>query len=334
MPHRIYIDTETGRVSMMYVGEKPWHGLGTQLDEPATAAEAMQAANLDWEVVKKPLFAMQNGYAEPVPGKFAVVRCDLWGTKSHPILGVVSEDYEPLQNREAFEFFDPIAGKGAAIYHTAGTLGNGERVWILAKLPEEIRVMGDDLAEKYLLLSNSHDGNSSVQIKFTPIRVVCQNTLTMALSQGPTLRVMHKKDVRVRLKEAERMLGIIHHHYDEIEKKFQQMAKVQMTQARLGEYLEQVFPDPSDEQDEKARARVSLHRRWAEYFFSGGGGNQTKGITGTLWAAYNGVAEYIDQRQTNQTDDRRLNSVWFGGGYLTKARAFGIAESEIEAWMN
>jgi Domain of unknown function (DUF932) len=101
------------------------------------------------------------------------------------------------------------------VYHTAGALGNGERVWILAKLPDDIRVIGDDIANKYLLLSNRHDGYSAVQIKFTPIRVACQNTLTMALSQGPTLRVPHTKDVHQRLRIAANMLNTIKVRYND-----------------------------------------------------------------------------------------------------------------------
>jgi len=329
MPHRIYIDTETGRVSMMYVGEKPWHGLGVHLDEPATAAEAIQAANLDWEVVKKPLFAMENGYSQPVRDKFAVVRCDVWGTSKYPVLGVVSQDYEPLQNREAFEFFDPIVGEGAAVYHTAGALGNGERVWILAKLPEEIRVKGDDVAEKYLLLSNSHDGNSSVQIKFTPIRVVCDNTLTLALSRGPTVRVAHTKDLRERLEQARKNLRIINTRFEGIAQAFQCMAGIQLNTRGLSHYLSRVFPDPRDATDEQGTLRMRRHRAWAEYFFADGKGNDQQPVRGTLWAAYNGVAEYIDHRQTNQTDSDRLESVWFGSGYHVKARAYEVAKETV-----
>ncbi len=180
MSHNLMI--QNGEASMMYVGGVPWHGLGTALDKPATAEEAIQAARLDWQVKKLPLYASDGDNSLlrlPVPDKYAVAR-----ENSLDVLGVVGSSYTPVQNREAFAFFDPIVGKQAAIYHTAGALGKGERVWILAKLPDSIRVVGDDITDKFLLLTNSHDGTSSLQVKFTPVRVVCQNTLSLAINQG------------------------------------------------------------------------------------------------------------------------------------------------------
>ncbi len=147
---------QNGEASMMYVGGVPWHGLGTALDKPATAEEAIQAARLDWQVKKLPLYATDGDNSLlrlPVPDKFAVAR-----ENSLDVLGVVGSSYTIVQNREAFAFFDPIVGQNAAIYHTAGALGKGERVWILAKLPDSIRVVGDDITDKFLLLTNSHDG--------------------------------------------------------------------------------------------------------------------------------------------------------------------------------
>jgi len=241
------------------------------------------------------------------------------------------------QNWDAFGFFDNIVGKGAAIYHTAGALGKGERIWILAKLPSYIQVIGDDITEKYLLLSNSHDGKASVQIKFTPIRVVCQNTLTMALREGPTLRVPHTKDLHKRLKQAEHLLGIIHSHYDNIEKIFKKMVRIKMNDKRSSEYFGMVFPDPRNLDDEVGHVRAKNQRLWAEYLAWNGQGNYMHGVTGTLWAAYNGVTELIDQcksTQSRQTDDRRLNSLWFGDGYQIKARAFRIAHQKVQEWLN
>ena len=156
MGHGIW--NNSGHASMMYVGKEPWHGLGTKLSKPATSAEAIKAAHLDWDVTLKPVAAV-DGYREyPIKNRFAIVPCDGWGTTDCPVFGLVGRGYTPLQNREAFAFFDPIAGKDAAIYHTAGALGRGERIWILAKLPGHICVAGDDITEKFLLLSNSHEG--------------------------------------------------------------------------------------------------------------------------------------------------------------------------------
>jgi len=125
MSHNLLI--QNGKASMFYVNEVPWHGLGTKLNEPATAQEAMVAAGLDWKVVKMPLYASSKHI--PVPDKFGIVRKTGPNlTKQDAVLGVVGKDYTPLQNRDAFRFFDPIVGENAAIYHTAGALGQGERV--------------------------------------------------------------------------------------------------------------------------------------------------------------------------------------------------------------
>src|SRR5689334_4053097 len=123
MAHQLHI--ENGKAPMMYVDEEPWHGLGTKLAKPATSCEAIVAANLDWEVEKKPMVAFDGNYTHPVPNSFAVVRKDWWG-KPKPVFGVVGASYTALQNRDAFAFFDDIVGIDAAVYHTAGALGNGE----------------------------------------------------------------------------------------------------------------------------------------------------------------------------------------------------------------
>jgi phage/plasmid-like protein (TIGR03299 family) len=323
MAHELLI--RNGKASMFYVGGPPWHGLGTPLSAPATAAEAIAAASLDWDVEKVPLFAMGGGRSHRVKGKFAVLPTDRASRADCPAFGIVGVQYTPLQNREAFSFLDPIVGAGAAVYHTAGALGDGERIWMLAKLPGELRVVGDDIADKYLLLSNSHDGESSVQVKFTPVRVVCQNTLTQALRGGPTVRVSHHRDLRTRLGRAERLLGLARDRFDEMEGVFRQMVTVQLDTKRLRDYLAAVFADPADPTNEAAWARIQSNRSWAEHFFAEGAGNRTSGVKGTLWAAYNGVAELVDHRVTA----KRLQSAWFGSGYQAKARAYQQAVERL-----
>lgn len=349
MAHGLLI--ENGKASMFYVGRAPWHGLGTPLTRPATAEQAIHAAGLEWRVVKAPLYIAGGHRLHQIPDKFAVVREDRLDHDSCPILGIVGQQYEPLQNAEAFQFFDPIAGKGAAIYHTAGALGDGQRVWILAQLPGEMRVAGDDMVGKYLLLSTSHDGSSSVQIKFTPIRVVCQNTLGQALSKGTAFRVAHDSDMQNGLRRAQDLIAFVTKQYSELEEAFRQMAQVNLNRARLKTYLSEVFPEPKDPARTTARELVDAKRTWAEYFFDQGEGNRFPPVQGTLWAAYNGVTELIDHsgggligpmasdrgrqpgasrpeedtRVAPRWAHRRLESVWFGEGYQAKVRAFDTA---------
>lgn len=273
------------------------------------------------------------------------MREDLWlnpsnqgaDAKRHgpcPILGIVGTAYEPLQNEEAFAFFDPVIQTDHATYETAGALGQGERVWVLTKMSGQLAIAGDDRADKYLLLSNSHDGSSSVQVKFTPIRVVCQNTLTMALRRGPTLSIHHRRDMRRRLRDAQETLGLIEKQFSGIEAAFQNMARVQMAGRRLEQYLERVLPMPRDPEDRAGGARVAAQRTRAADLFETGFGNRVLGVRGTLWAAYNGVTQMVDHPVNTARTTDWLESIWFGPGYGTKARAMTVAEDVMREWRN
>ena len=152
---------------MMYVGNTPWHGIGVALDAPPSAEEAIKAAGLNWKVQKQPIFTPHRGQKnmEEIEGFSAVVRKD-----KRRVLGVVGKTWQPLQNREAFQFFDPFIQAKVADYNTAGSLKDGQQVWVLAKLrADPMQVVKGDEVEKYLLLSNSHDGKAAVNVRFTPV---------------------------------------------------------------------------------------------------------------------------------------------------------------------
>ena len=305
---------------MMYVGEVPWHGEGKKLDKVATSAEAIEAASLDWEVKKMPLFIEVNGQHEEVKGKFATVRSD----RNKP-LGVVGKVYTPLQNKEAFSFFDGIVGVKEAMYHTAGSLGDGEKVWILAKLPGYIQVKGDDVVDKYLLLANSHDGSSAVEMMFTPIRVVCQNTLNMAInaSVGETSRVRHTRSLMVRVEEVREQLGIIKYQYDMFEQLSQKMANIQMNKEKFQNYLETIGAVRKQDEEEEMSTRTKNNLDTFFELFEHGKGNDLPGIKHTLWAGYNSVVEHVDYiRGSNKN---RTKSLLYGSGADLKQRAWDKA---------
>jgi phage/plasmid-like protein (TIGR03299 family) len=334
MAHEINI--ENGEASMMYVGDVPWHGLGTQLETaPKTAEEAIKAAHLDWEVGLKPIFAGGKSAFYTIPDRQAVVRMDKWGQEDCPIYGLVGPDYKPLQNRDAFAFFDPVIEAECATFETAGSLGQGERVWVLAKIKgekSEFAIKGKDVVKKYLLLSNGHDGRTAVQIRFTPVRVVCQNTLSWALAQGRSqFTIYHDQRMMKRLDDAQDRVKEILGYYEEIETRFTQFAEFQMTEDRLPRYLQGVFPDPTQRKGQtergfdEAKAKVRVLRNDASRLFEEGIGNSEKGIRGTLWAAYNGVTELVDHHGNFKSPWQRMSSICFGDGEKLKHRALDQA---------
>jgi phage/plasmid-like protein (TIGR03299 family) len=311
-----------GKASMFYVKEVPWHNLGTKLDKPATSSEAIKAAQLDYTVVKRPLRTTAKGRLQvPVVDHFATVRLD-----THAVLGVVGSRYEIIQNRDAFQFFDVIVGEGEAIYETAGALGDGERIWILARLPGYIKVRGEDIVNKYLLLTNSHDGRSLVRAKLTPVRVVCSNTLSVALS-GPEdeVRIRHTPSAIANLMHAHELLGLSNHLYEQLGETFRAMSLRSITEKQLLDYVKALVPDNQGAQfktrSENIRNRIlQLHEQGAGSLLS----------QGTLWGAYNAITEYTDHTLHTQDPMKRLNSVWYGSGDRLKQRAFVLAKQLLK----
>jgi phage/plasmid-like protein (TIGR03299 family) len=322
------ISTESGKVEMFFTGEKPWHGLGKELAEPATAAEAIAAAGLGWTVETEEIY-LKNG----VRGgdKFqAIVRQD-----TRRVLGTATDRYQPIQNVEAFGFFDEVVGKGQAIYHTAGALGRGERIWILAKLPDYLRIDGtDDITEKFLLLANSHDGGSSLKAFYTPIRVVCQNTLYAALRDAKDgISIRHTGNILNKVNEAQLVLGLAVKYYDTLSEIYNVLAKKSVNQAQVQAYLKELVPDPKE--GNASRAENIRHK--IDGLFQYGKGNNIPGIRGTAWALLNGVSEYVTHNRTvrvldadglskgEATGTSRLNTLWFGTGRQMNAEAFDLA---------
>lgn len=307
--------------SMMYVKEVPWHRLGTRLENPATAEEAIGAAGLNWDVQLQPLYTGPERTVK-VRDRFAVCRTDQLDQVEGGQLGVVGRDYVPLQNREAFSFLDPVVGEKAAVYHTAGSLRGGRRVWMLAKLPGEIRVVGDDITEKYVLLSNSHDGTSCVRIGLTPIRVVCQNTLNLALAGMGGLSIRHHADVVQRVQQAHELLGIVNESFNVAGEIMQKMAQSAITTDQLNRYIETLVPTP-DEGASKEKVQTTQNR--LKELFETGIGVELPGVKGTVWQAYNAVTQFVDRESYTSRNKEPLNSIWFGEGRRLKHEAFNAA---------
>jgi len=316
--------------TMMYYGEKPWHGLGVELDHPATAVEAISAAGMDWEVEQRELFIRVPAAGEygQVDEHFANVRKD-----TGAVLGVVGAKYEPIQNKEAFEFFDSVVGGKMAIYHTAGVLGAGERVWILAKLPGTLSPVKGDEVDKFLLLANSHNGWSALRMLFTPIRVVCQNTLSIALrgAAGQGIAIRHSGDVMAKAREAQRVLGLANKFYADFSEVAQELARFKLTDSSLESYYNEVL-----QVKEKVSTRTRNVREELVRLFEQGKGHDRPGVRGTLWAAFNAVAEYTDHvrvpraKSEAEKTSNRLESVWFGSGARMKDRAFQEAVALVK----
>jgi phage/plasmid-like protein (TIGR03299 family) len=302
--------------NMLYVGKVPWHGLGTPLDHPPTVQDAIRLAGLDWPVQLAPLH-LADGRTVPA---FATVRAT-----DQRVLGVVGPQYRPLQNLEAFDWFQPFLDLGEASIHTAGSLAGGKRVWVLAKLNRApITITADDTVEKFLLLSNSHDGTLAVRVGFTPIRVVCANTLAMAhgAEASRLLRVRHTKGTLRSLEAIRDVMDLANQSFEATAEQYRRLATRDICPADLRRYVKQVFSLPEERATERPQQRRLLES--CVRLFEVGQGNALITVRGTAWAAYNAVTEYLGTER-GRTAESRLNSLWFGDSARLSERALELA---------
>ena len=235
--------------SMFYVRETPWHGLGTKVLEAPASKDALQLAGLDWRVLQEPIYTAME---ELVDGYKANVR-----DSDRKVLGVVTDRYRVIQNDEAFAFTDELLGAGVK-YETAGSLQGGRKVWLLAHMPHEYIISGERISP-YLLFSNTHDGSGAIKVALTPIRVVCQNTLNLALANAKrSWSMIHTGDIKEKMQEAKDTLFLAENYMDELGKEFEALRMKKLTDKQVMEYIEILLPleDGSTPQQEKNMKRL------------------------------------------------------------------------------
>jgi phage/plasmid-like protein (TIGR03299 family) len=309
---------------MMYVGVEPWHRLGTRLPTNATFEEIVEAAGF-FSVVERPVYV--PGQLEPVPDVKALVRPDTGAS-----LSVVGNRYEIVQARDVAKTLVEAAGGVHAVFHTAGTLGpNGSRFWLLAELPEPLRVKGDaSPIRKYLLGTSAHDGGSPVVLQNVATRVVCANTLGSALGEATKARwtIRHTRSAPDRLRAAARGFRELARGYELFGSLANVLASTRFSDRQLLTAVNEVMPVPQDDRDHKrletGRAKV------IELFESGAG---MGGIRGTAWAAWQAFTEFADHHRpirTSQGDAAaaRLESIWLGGAADLKRRSLVAVATE------
>lgn len=339
MAHNLYYNQRTEKHSFFSVREKAWHSLGTIIEDYPTSAEALKFAGLNYTVEKRPLFTLDNvnfdllnaltDGIEPgvsVPNYYANVRTD-----TDEVLGVVGKDYQIVQNMEAFSFFDSIVGNDDGIkYETAGALSKGERIFITAKLPEYIRVGRDDLIEQYLFLTTSHDGFGSITAAFTPVRIVCRNTLNATMkNQQNTIRIRHTSSATERLKQAHQLMGISSRLGQEMEELYNHWAKIRINDREVKRLIE-VAMAPSREvltslQEEKRDTLSSHYLNIVEnvYRFASSAPSQLEETTkGTLFGAYNAVSGYFQNVRSFSDQEAKFKSIMKGTGLQRVQMAF------------
>jgi phage/plasmid-like protein (TIGR03299 family) len=299
---------------MFYFGERPWHKLGIELKEAPTSKDAIIASGLNWKVSKEKVIVNDVESDE----FFAIKRSDKNTPKS--ILGIVGKKYSPVQNENAFDFFDTIVGEKKAMYHTAGSLNDGKTIWILAKLPDGLSISSNDKVELYTLLSNRHDGKRSLIVQPTPIRVVCNNTLNMALRDSSNrMNFRHTSNVEQKMKMAALSLNFSLKTFAETKDAYKLIAKKEVTTDSLNEYFDNVI---NFDKARQTKQSLTKKNRLLDIFNYDLTESKSKP---SLWIAYNAITYYTDHEMGRERN--RLSNAWVGNGFLLKQKALDIAVS-------
>lgn len=291
----------------------PWHGLGQAADGLMTAEEVVRLSGLDYEVSKVPNLIRWGGDIVEAPS-FSTVRVD-----TGAILGTVGSDYTVVQNTQAFAFFDTIVQRGEAIYETGGVLGNGEIAFLSAKLDGVIKV-GKDVVENYVLLIMSHDGSSSIRAMYTPVRVVCNNTLNAALQRHKDYHaVRHTLRAEMRLAEAAATMGLVHRLTPQLEEVFNMMAKAKVTDGMARTHLQNMVLNREQlakvarGEEHSTRAKNIIDA--VERYYYEGVGQQADEARGTVWGLYNAVTGYFQNVNGYDSPETKFRANLMGGAH-------------------
>ena len=315
-----------GQASMAYVGDVPWHGLGKRVPSDVSPEQMLKAANLDWEVVKRPMFFNDVNGGPVLTKANALVR-----STDNKLLTIISDQWNPVQNVEAFKFFDDFVHAGDMNMHTAGSLKEGKIVWALAKINDQFELFGGDKVEGYLLFSNPHEFGRSIDVRFTPIRVVCNNTLTMALGNEAKFAVKVNHRSKFDPDQVKQTLGIAKDQLSRYKEQAQFLGSKKFQEESLIEYFNRVFPTLSKDESKKLDIRKQPISRQAEEAMANLETQPgAKFAKGSWWHAFNTVT-YLTDHVLGRSTDTRLTSAWYGQNRNKKEKALELAVEYAEA---
>ena len=308
------IEMVDGVAQMAWTGEAPWHGLGKQVPADLTPEQMMKEAGLDWEVKKIPAYATV-GKKRIAVGKSALIR-----TSDNKLLDVVGDDWNPCQNAEAFEFFNDFIGNGDMTMETAGSIMNGKRVFALARVKESFELFKGDKVDAHLLFSNPHMYGKTIDIQFTPVRVVCWNTLSLSLSLGSKNRVSVSHRTKFDGDTVKQMMGIAKDKLATYTDAAPHLGSKRFTDESIKDYFGRVFgtvKDKKEDGDKNSRnARIAY-----DILEQQPGANFAKG---SWWQGFNAATFMVDH-VIGRNEDNRMNSAWFGWGRNLKVKALETA---------
>ncbi len=318
MAHNLNYNSGSGEYSIFTKGSA-WHGLSQVVTEAQTSEEALKLAHLDYEVEKQPLYT-KDGLV--LSNNFATVRLD-----NGVPLGVVGNRYQILQNKDAFKFIDDIVGSSLGIYESAGALGKGERVFITCKLPDTLVVGKNDVADQYFVITNSFDGSKVLEMLYTSVFVVCENTLREALRSGKhKQRVRHTTNIHNSMLDKASIMGISLKNLESQTELFNNLAKISITDKQLRKYIELAM-NPSIEQinlDDYTTRFTNKVDEVMDYALSSPE-QLIEERKGTLWGAYNAITGFINNRESYKTPEKKFTSIMYGTGYARSQEALDLA---------
>ena len=310
--------------TMAYAGQVPWHGLGVKVASDLTPRQMQKQAGLDWTVVKRPSFVTYDGEMINT-GTNALLR----ESDNRVLSPSVGDGWEPVQNTEAFDFFAEFCAAGDMEMHTAGSLKNGEIVWVLAKINESFDVLGEDRVDNFMLFSNPHQYGKSLNVRMTPTRVVCNNTLTMSLNGATNneVKLNHRREFNANLVKDQ--MGLAHEKFEQYRDAARFMASKKASGSDLITFYNEVFPAANTKKKEaKEYADLSTTAKSAFDVLETQPGAEM--AMGTWWNALNSVT-FITDHKLGRSSDARMASAWFGVNQTKKLKATNLALELAEA---